>query len=120
MPPAVVNLTDDFLAWLKGLDAREQKDVLHVIKLLELAGYELGFPHSSALKGTQYPLRELRPKSGSSPLRPIYAFDPKRAAVLLIGGDKGSDKHFYERVVRVAERLLDEYLQQLAKDEEDR
>ena len=47
----------------------------------------------SALKGGGYAFRELRPKRGYSPLRVVYAFDPRRDAVLIIGGDKGGDSN---------------------------
>src|SRR5512133_3279724 len=80
---AVVNATDEFERWIEGLTHREQKAVLHGVKILEQVGVALGEPYSSALKGTKHALRELRPKRGASPLRIIYAFDPQREALLL-------------------------------------
>src|SRR2546422_3725270 len=65
--------------------------------------------------GTRHPLRELRPRQGASPLRVVYAFDPLRDVVLLIGGDKGSDARFYERIIPRAERIWKEYLDEQAK-----
>ncbi len=47
---------------------------------------------------------------GRSPLRIIYAFDPERQAVLLIGGDKAGDPRFYRRIIATAERIWREYL----------
>lgn len=113
---AVVNATHEFEQWIEALSHREQKSVLQVVKILEQVGIALGEPYSSALKGTNYPLRELRPKRGRSPLRIIYAFDPRREALLLLGGDKGADKRFYERATPRAEQLWDEHLQDLAKE----
>jgi hypothetical protein len=81
-------------------------------------GIALGEPYSSALKGTKHPLRKLRPKRGASPLRIIYAFDPEREALLLIGGEKGNDKRFYERAIPKAERLWEAHLEQLEKEGE--
>jgi hypothetical protein len=107
--------TDEFGEWWDGLSEDEQEDVARVVELLRGAGVLLSFPHSSALKGTKQPLRELRPRQGASPLRVVYAFDSKRDAVLLIGGDKGSDARFYERIVRRAERIWKEYLAEQAK-----
>ncbi len=57
-------------------------------------------------------------KRGASPLRIIYAFDPKREALLLIGGDKGSDKRFYERAIPKAEQLWEAHLEHLEKEGE--
>lgn len=112
MPPAVVVTTDEYEAWYGNLDAAEQAAVINVITKLQVLGYELAAPHSSALEGTDLPLRELRPKQGRSPLRVVYAFDPARQAVLLIGGDKSGDPKFYRRIVAVAERIWREYLSQ--------
>jgi hypothetical protein len=78
--------------------------------LLQEVGLQLAYPYSSAIKGSSYALRELRPKRGDSPLRPIYAFDPSRRAVLIIGGDKGADKAMYERIIPMAEAIWKTYL----------
>ena len=60
-------------------------------------GPALGFPHSSKVVTSRYPqMRELRTQSGGRPLRTLYAFDPLRTAVLLIGGDKTGDGRWYE------------------------
>lgn len=112
---ALVNATDEFEQWIEGLSHREQKAVLQVVKILEQVGIALGEPYSSALKGTKHPLRELRPKRGASPLRIIYAFDPRREALLLLGGDKGNDKRFYERTISRAEQLWEAHLDEMEK-----
>lgn len=61
-------------------------------------------------------MKELRSQSAGSPLRTFFAFDPRRTAILLIGGDKTGDDRFYERMVPIADRLYTKYLQEL-KDE---
>jgi hypothetical protein len=81
-----------------------------VVGLLEAKGTSLGFPYTSATAGSRYSLRELRVQSGGRPLRVIYAFDPRRQAVLLIGGDKTGDDRFYERIIPQAEALWADYL----------
>lgn len=117
---SVVNATEEFEEWLAGLAPREREHVLRVVKLLEAMGVQLPFPHSSALEGSRYPLRELRPKRGDSPLRPIYGFDPKREALLLLGGDKSDDKRFYERIIPKVERLWEDHLADLDDEEDDK
>lgn len=47
------------------------------------------------------------------PLRTFFAFDPRRCAILLMGGDKTGDKRFYERMIPVADQLLDDHLRSL-------
>ena len=107
---AEVAFTDEFGAWLNRLSEEEQDDVAFSIELLQEMGVALPFPHSSAIKGSRHPLRELRCKSQGRPLRIVYAFNPVRDAVLILGGDKGGDKRFYERMIARSEAIWDEYL----------
>jgi len=46
----------------------------------------------------------------------LYAFDPRRCAILLIGGNKVGDNRWYERFVPVADRLYDAHLNGLKKE----
>ena len=48
--------------------------------------------------------------------RDEFAFDPRRSAILLIGGDKTGDDRFYERLIPLADRLYDEYWDELRKE----
>ena len=105
-----VHVTNEFHAWYEALDAGDSDRVFHVVSLLEARGPTLGAPYSRALEGTRYALRELRVQAGGRPLRVLYAFDPRRHAVLLLGGDKTGDARFYERMLPRAERLWEEYL----------
>jgi hypothetical protein len=61
-------------------------------------------------------MRELRIQHAGRPYRILYAFDPRRCAILLLSGDKTGDDRWYERHVPVADQLYDVYLQEL-KDE---
>ncbi len=58
-------------------------------------------------------MKELRAKVGERHLRVLYAFDPRRTALLLIGGDKTGDPKWYERFVRIADDLFDQHLKRL-------
>jgi hypothetical protein len=46
----------------------------------------------------------------------MYAFDPRRVALLLLGGDKTGDKRWYDRVVTEADRLYSEHIRALRKE----
>jgi hypothetical protein len=61
---------------------------------------------------------ELMVQSGGKPLRVFYGFDPRRMAILLIGGDKTGDRRFYDRMVPVADALYDEHLAGLAREKD--
>ena len=58
-------------------------------------------------------MRELRVQHAGRPYRVLYAFDPLRAAILLIGGDKTGNDRWYETFVPIADRLYDAHLNQL-------
>ena len=90
----------------------EQDRVAFTVGLLEGRGVTLPHPYSSAIKGASFALRELRTQAEGDPLRTLYAFDPSRQAVLLIGGDKTGDDLFYDRMISVAERIWNEYLEE--------
>jgi len=61
-------------------------------------------------------MRELRTQSAGKPLRTLYAFDPLRTAILLLGGDKTGDDRWYEKFVPVADRLYGQHLDELKKE----
>jgi hypothetical protein len=104
-----------FEEWYDELDEADTKAVTRGVDLLVARGVSLGFPYSSDIKGSRYALRELRVQSGGRPLRILYAFDPKRQAVLLLGADKTglSDERFYQIYIPKAESLWEEYLMSL-------
>jgi hypothetical protein len=49
-------------------------------------------------------------------LRSFFAFDTRRTAILLIAGDKTGDKSFYARMIPLADRLYDVYLNEIRKE----
>lgn len=110
MDVSTVFASDEFSEWFDRLDEPGRMDVARTVDQLEIKGVALGFPLSSAIRGTEFPFRELRVQSKGRPLRVIYAFDPGRDAYLIIGGDKTGDDRFYERIVREAERIWTDYL----------
>jgi hypothetical protein len=112
-----VEFTDEFGAWYGTLIETVQDDIDRVARLLEAKGPQLPFPHSSGIEGSRHShMRELRVQSGGEPYRVFYAFDPRRTAILLIGGNKVGDGRFYETMIPVADRLYDEYLIEIGKE----
>jgi len=89
----IVEYTETFESWWSGLSEDEQKDIAAVIELLEKLDPHLPFPYSSRINGSKHrEMRELRIQHRGKPYRTLYAFDPRRAAILLIGGNKTGDK----------------------------
>ena len=84
-----VLFTDEFETWRDGLTGEEQESVAHDVNILREEGVTLRFPRCSGVSSSKHPhMRELRIQHQGRPYRVLYAFDPARAAVLSIGGDK--------------------------------
>jgi hypothetical protein len=111
-----VEYTDEFGDWWDRLTEAEQESIDASVRLLEERGPQLPHPHSSAVGRSKHShLRELRIQHRGRPYRVLYAFDPRRIAILLIGGDKTGNDRWYDEYVRRADRLYDEHLATLKK-----
>jgi hypothetical protein len=109
-----VVFTDEFENWWNGLSEAEQISVNATVLLLESQGVALGYPHSSKISASRHShMRELRIQHEGRPYRVLYAFDPKREALLLIGGDKTGNDRWYEVFVPIADRLYEEHLKEM-------
>jgi hypothetical protein len=112
-----VEYSDEFEEWWNDLSETEQSAVEGYVSMLEEFGVSLGFPYSSDIKGTKLTqLRELRPQHKGRPLRVLYAFDPRRMAILLIGGDKTGNSKWYDEAIPIAERIYEDHIEQLKKE----
>jgi hypothetical protein len=112
-----VEYTDEFDAWWNGLNGDEQESVAAYVRLIEMRGTSLPFPYSSGITGSRHAhMRELRVQHQGKPYRVLYAFDPRRIAILLIGGDKTGNNRWYVENIPIADKLYDEHLQALAKE----
>ena len=112
-----VEYTNEFGDWLKTLSEGGQEDISAIAELLMEKGPQLPFPYSSGIEGSKHDhMRELRVQSGGNPIRIFYAFDPRRTAILLIGGDKTGNNRFYDEMIPIADRLYDEHLNELRKE----
>lgn len=109
-----VEYTELFEAWWQSITEPQKISVDGYVGLLEEKGPALGFPHSSGVIGSKHSrMRELRVQHKGKPLRVLYAFDPRRVALLLLGGDKTGDKRWYLKNVPTADRLYAEHLDSL-------
>ena len=113
----VVEYTDELGARWDALTEDEQESIDATVRLLEELGSNLGFPHCSGINGSRHAhMRELRVQHAGRPYRILYAFDPRRAAIMLLGGDKTGDKRWYEVQVPIADKLYDSHIETLIKE----
>ena len=112
-----VEVTDEFSDWFDSLEDKLQNTIARGIQTLRRMGPMLGRPLVDTLKGSRHSnMKELRAKYRGEPYRVLFAFDPRRTALLLIGGCKTGDKRFYQRLIPIADELFDAYLAELRKE----
>ncbi len=103
----------EFDAEFRSFDEALQDELLAHAKLLQDYGPHLGRPTVDTLKGSRHAnMKELRFGWDGEVWRVAFAFDVKRMAILLAGGDKGGadQRRFYRRLIAVADGRFDEHL----------
>jgi hypothetical protein len=111
-----VKVTEEYAAWFTALikeDLASAVQVAQAVAALREEGPALGRPLVDRIQGSKiHHLKELRPGSaGRSEIRVLFAFDPTRSALLLLGGDKaGNWQRWYRQNIPVAEQLYLEYI----------
>jgi hypothetical protein len=97
--------------------SKSKKTSPSIVKLLEKVGPALGRPHADSLaKQSGYPnMKELRIVHGGDAYLVLFAFDPRRVAILLLGGRK-ADQKWYKTAIPAADKLYGEHLAQLRKE----
>jgi hypothetical protein len=112
-----VEYTDEFGDWWNSLPESVQESIAHDVDVLAQIGPGLGRPTVDTVKNSKFAnMKELRTRHKGEPYRTLFALDPRRSAILLIGGNKGGDKRFYEKYVPLADRLYSEHLAQLKRE----
>jgi hypothetical protein len=110
--------TEEFETWWEGLSMEEQSSIDRIVGLLREAGPVLGHPYSSGILTSAFThMRELRIQHGGNPYRVLYIFDPRRRALLLIGGQKTGDDRWYEKYVPLADQIYRQFLKELENED---
>lgn len=100
--------------WLQQLDTDSYEQVVAALEILAEFGPSSGRPMVDTIHGSRHKnMKELRSGSrGRSELRVLFAFDPRRQAIMLVAGDKSGDwSKWYTRNIRIADDLFDEHLE---------
>jgi hypothetical protein len=115
--PWDVEYTDEFEDWWNHLSEAEQDDIAFGVGLLEVYGPALKRPYADVVASSRHlHMKELRIQHQGRPYRILYTFDPRRTAILLIGGDKTGQDRWHDTYVPIADRLYDEHLATLRRE----
>jgi hypothetical protein len=111
-----IEYTNEFGDWFASLDEYVQDAINGAVQVLEEYGPGLGRPLVDTLTSSRHRnMKELRPPIGN--VRLLFAFDPRRTAIILLGGDKTNRwQEWYRIAIPEADRLYDEYLAELRKE----
>jgi hypothetical protein len=113
-----IDRTDKVDNWILNLDENARQAILKNLLILKEIGPSLGRPYVDGIKQSRHKnMKELRIQNKLRIYRILFIFDPKRKAVLLIGGDKRGKKDFYESMIPIADKLYDKYLESRYKNE---
>ena len=102
----------------EALPEAVQDELLAHIEVLKVFGPQLGRPRVDTLNGSRHMnMKELRFDADDGVWRFAFAFDPKRTAILLCGGDKsgGREQRFYRQLIAKADKRFDEHLATLKR-----
>jgi hypothetical protein len=102
-----IEFTYTFETWWNSLTSEEQAEINAKVILLEDHGPTLPRPHADLITSSRHAnLKELRGKVDERHLRVLYAFDPRRTALLLLGGDKTDDSKWYDKFCTYCRRFV--------------
>ena len=109
-------VTEEFEEWMMSLTNKQYDDTMDAMKYLRQEGPTLGRPYVDTIRNSRFKnMKELRVSSQGA-LRVLFAFDPERRAVLLLGGDKSKDSRWndwYVGAIRRADELFEEHLHKI-------
>lgn len=116
-----VNFHPDFAPEVLEVSASVRREIYSLVGLLRRVGPQLGRPQADTLKGSKHSnMKELRFRADNGAWRVAFAFDLKRRAILLVGGDKSgiSKDRFYRNLIEVADRRFDQHQRAVATRKE--
>lgn len=108
-------------AWALGLRQPDLEALIAAVRVLEERGPALGRPLVDTVVGSRHAnMKELRPGStGRSEIRVLFAFDRRRSAILLLGGDKSSSwAKWYKTNIPIADERFDVHQARIKGEDE--
>jgi hypothetical protein len=112
-----IEASDEFVEWYGSLSEPESVSVDTAVDMLGEYGPTLARPYADTLKGSRYPnMKELRAQHEGRPYRILFAFDPRRKAYLILGGDKTGKDDWYIAAIRKADAIYARHLIEIGED----
>jgi hypothetical protein len=115
-----VEFTRDFAPEFVQMSDPVRQKFAALALILEQLGPQLRRPLVDTLKGSKHSnMKELRFDADGGVWRVAFAFDLRRRAILLVGGDKSgaSKQKFYRWLIDIADRRFDRHLDSLKTEQ---
>ena len=114
-----IEFDEEFSTWFEGLEEGLQDEIKATLIVLAQLGPALRRPRVGKIEGSKHSeMKELVVQYKGNPWRILFAFDPRRNAILLVGGDKTGDKRWYKTNLPIADARFDKHLAELKEEEE--
>ena len=114
-----VEASDEFKVWYESLNEADRGSVAEVVDMLQEYGPALGRPYADTLRQSRYPnMKELRVQHRGKPYRILFAFDPRRSAYLIMGGDKTGNTNWYFDAIPSADAIYALHLKEIEQEHE--
>ncbi|MBK5143271.1 type II toxin-antitoxin system RelE/ParE family toxin [Budviciaceae bacterium BWR-B9] len=109
--------TERFDRWFQKQDNSTQEKILAGLYLLQQGGPRVSRPYVDTINGSVHRnMKELRIQHKGVPIRALFAFDPRRQAMVLCTGHKGENpKRFYTEMLPVADDEFTKHLNTLER-----
>jgi len=110
----------EYTQWFEAQEEGLQDEILAVVGVLTRVGPSLSRPLADTLEDSKYPnMKELRVQYLGEPWRILFAFDPMRKAILLLGGNKTGNARWYKENIPIADRRFTDHLEALRQKREE-
>jgi hypothetical protein len=111
-----IEFDEEFSAWFQSQEDDLQDEITAVLKVLAAFGPALRRPRVGNIDNSKHSqMKELIVQYQGEPWRILFAFDPDRHAILLVGGNKTGDNRWYKTNIPIADARFDKHLAELKK-----
>jgi len=108
----------EFEGWFDTQEESLKERIASILDILAEEGSLLGRPYVDTIKESFFTnMKELRVQHEGRPWRILFCFDPRRRAILLVGGDKSVNKRWYKESIRIADKRFQEHLSKMDEKE---
>jgi len=110
----IIEFDEDFSAWFHAQEDDLQDEITAALKVLAAFGPALRRPRVGNIGDSKHSqMKELIVQYQGEPWRILFAFDPDRHAILLVGGNKTGDNRWYKTTIPIADARFDKHLAEL-------